>query len=349
MQIYGCKQFKTQIMKTTRTQFRNNAKALLLAGMLSTVLFTSCTYNDDADPIIIDSLEISGEELIQSIQDNRDDAMQTFAMDASTGGVILAEQGTNLVFGPNAFKDADGDLVTGSVEITLMEIYKKADMVLSKLPTNAMNGNGDVQTILSAGEFYVNASQNGDPVFSNGTFQIFAPSDTFDPEMTIFTPIDGCDDTDCDIVWGENPVGQVVQGEGMGPNGAYVIGYTGFRDTFGWTNLDRWYDYQGPKTLITASVPEGYNATNSNVYVAYVGLEGLALLDIYDENAQLFTEHYGQMPIGQDVHFIFVSVQNGQYIYAIQSTTIELDHLEAITDLQPTTEAELFALIDLLP
>jgi hypothetical protein len=336
-------------MKTTRTQFRNNIKALLLAGILSTVLFTSCTYNDDADPIIIDPLEISGEELMQRIQDNRDDAMQTFAMDASTGGMILAAQGTNLVFGPNAFKDANGDPITGSVDITLLEIYKKADMVLSKLPTNAKNGNGDVQTILSAGEFYVNASQNGEAVFSNGTYQIFAPSDTYDSEITIFKPVDGCDQPDCDVVWDEDPVGQVVQGEGSGPNGTYVTGYTGFRDTFGWTNLDRWYDYQGPKTLITAAVPEGYNATNSNVYIAYVGLEGLALLDIYDENAQLFTEHYGQMPIGQDVHFIFMSVQNGQYIYSIQSTTIVQDHLEVITDPQPATEAELYALIDLLP
>jgi hypothetical protein len=185
----------------------------------------------------------------------------------------------------------------------------------------------------------------------NSPYQIFAPNDTFDPEITVFVPNNGCLDTACDVVWEEVPeaAAEVFQGEGEGPDGVPATGYTTFSNTFGWTNLDRWASYDGPKTIVYAQAPEGYNVDNSNVYISYDGETGLALLDIYDENQGLFTEHYGQMPIGKEVHFIFMSFQDGNYVYAIQAATIGEDHIEVITTTQMATEAELFALIDALP
>ncbi len=345
-------------MKTQKIEFnilsnnplvRKTLKTICASAMLAAAL-VSCEMADDVDVVDIDvPLEISGEELVESILDRREDAQQTFVIDASSWEVIIGDQGTNVVFGANSLEFENGDPVTGDVDVTLIEIYNKADMVLSKLPTNGMNENGDVETILSAGEFHINATQNGEQLKLNAPYQIFAPNDTFDPEMTIFTPIDDCIEIDCDVVWEEEEDGELFQGEGMGIDGTPATGYTAFTDNFGWTNLDRWGSYTGPKTIVYADVPEGYNADNSAVYISYDGETGLALLDIYVEDDQLFSEHYGQMPIGKEVHFIFISVQNGSYVYAIQAAIIGDDHIEVITTTQTATEAELFALIDALP
>jgi len=82
----------------------------------------------------------------------------------------------------------------------------------------------------------------------------------------------------------------------------------------------------------------------------YDGESGtLALLDIYDPDTGLFSEHYGLIPIGLEIHIIFVPVQDSQYIYAIQSATVEENHVEVIGTTSTATEAELVAIINALP
>ena len=340
---------------TLKNKLQKYSKQLLQMGFAA-LLFTSCEVSDDMDPIIIDDNQgevtlLGGQELEDGIQQARQDRMQTFTIDASTGGTIIGEDYTSIYFFPNSFLDQNGDTVTGSVDIELIEIYTRADMVLTKLPTNGRRDNGDVEALQSAGEFFINARQNGSDLQTTG-YTIFAPNDTFDPEMALFVA-ENCDAVECDVVWDERPGADgngVGQGEGQGPDGNYVTGYQTFRDEFGWTNLDRWYNFEGPKTIVFADVPEGYDDSNSNVYIAYEGEPGsLALLDIYDTNQELFTEHYGQIPVGQNVHFIFVSIQNGDYVYAVQSTTIVDNHIEVFTNPQTTTEAGLIAIINALP
>ncbi|MDC8002652.1 hypothetical protein POV27_01190 [Aureisphaera galaxeae] len=328
-------------------------KRTLTNGLIATALclgMTSCDISDDNDPVVVVDLpiEIDGTELMNDIQSNREEALQTFTIDAGFGGTAIGAQGTNVVFGPNAFVDANGDLVTGAVTLELLEVYNKAAMALQRLATNGKNDNGDVEALISGGEFFIRADKDGEEVFPANPFQVFVPSETFDPDMRLFSAEGGCDTLDCEVVWEEDEE-EVMQGEGMGPDGTYVTGYAGFREEFGWTNLDKWYNYAGPKTMIFVDTPEGYDETNCSVFISYDGEPGLALLDIYDEEQGMFTEHYGQLPIGLEVHIIFMSKQDGDYIYAIQSATIGADHIEVIGATQTATEAELFALIDALP
>ncbi len=335
-------------LKNNKTALKKFGLKAMLLGSLSLGL-VSCDLSDDGNGgVVMIPIVIDGTELMNDIQSNREEALQTFTIDASLGGTLIGEQGTNLVFAPNNFQLSDGSPVSGSVTVELLEVFGKGDMALQRVATNGKNDQGEVETLISGGEVFIRADQNGEPVFPAAPFQLFVPNDTFDPEMQLFSVTEDCDTLDCEVVWEEDEA-ELMQGEGMGPDGTYVVGYTGFRETFGWTNLDRWAGYAGPKTLIYVDVPEGYNATNCSVYVSYDGEPALALLDIYDEGEGLFTEHYGQMPIGQEVHFIFMSKQNGSYIYAIQGTTIGEDHIEVIGTTQTSTEAELFALIEALP
>lgn len=330
-----------------------NLKTMALSFLLFTLIITllsSC--NNDDNEIPLEEI-IKGEELLQSIKEKREEAIQTFTLDASLGGEINGTNGTILLFTPNSFLDQNGDPVSGEVTIELIEIYDKAKMLLTKMPTNGKRPNGDIETLVSGGEFYVNASQEGQQLELANAFQLFAPTNEFDDQMVLFNGQDNDCDTsnlECDIVWEEDDQGDLEAIQRDGPNGLGVTFYLGLANNFGWTNIDRWYSDPRPKTTLHVDVPEGYDNTNSNVYISYDGEPtALALLDTYESDTELFTEHYGLIPIGLEVHFIFVTIQNGEYVYAIQSATIEENHLEAIGSTSTATEAELVALINALP
>ena len=121
---------------------------------------------------------------------------------------------------------------------------------------------------------------------------------------------------------------------------------------FGWSNVDRFYSDPRPKTLIQVQAPIGYNFTNSAVYLSYDGEDsGLAALDTYDGTLNLFSEHYGQIPIGLECHVIFVTEDKGVWRYAIKPVTIEANDIITFTmdDTTTGTEATLTALINGLP
>ncbi|MBW1298282.1 hypothetical protein [Aquimarina litoralis] len=324
----------------------------LLFFILLTLLFVSCSKNDDNDIIITPPI-LGGQELETEIIENREEAVQTFTLNGGGTGEIYGEEGTVLYFPPNSIVDQSGAPVSGAITIELIEIYDKAKMLLTKMPTNGKRPNGDVETLVSGGEFYVNANQNGEQLELASGFQLFAPTETFDNDMNIFNgESEDCDgDTmECDIVWEEDEQTGLEPIQREGPDGQVVSGYGSFIGNFGWTNIDRWYNDPRPKTMLQVDVPEGFDNTNCNVYVSYDGEPtALALLDIYDSETGLFSEHYGLIPIGLEVHIIFVSVQDDQYVYAIQGTTIEENHLEVIGTTNTTTEAGLVDLINDLP
>ncbi|MFD2564003.1 hypothetical protein [Aquimarina rubra] len=344
---------KTNSTTITLLNSSKNVKQTMINFLLlgfAMLFLASCSSNDDND-IIIEQV-LGGLELEAEILENREEAVQIFTLNDGTGQVY-GEEGTILYFPPGSIVDQNGDPVTGNVTVELIEIYDKAKMLLTKMPTNGKRPNGDVETLISGGEFFINATQNGEQLEVANGFQLFAPADEFDEDMRLFNGLDNdCDgdDLECDIVWEEDEQGGLEPMQREGPNGEGVSGYGGFLSNFGWTNIDRWYNDPRPKTVLYVDVPEGFDNTNSNVYVSYDGEPtALALLDIYNPDTGLFSEHYGLIPIGLEVHIIFVSVQDDQYVYAIQGATIEEDHVEVIGSTSTGTEAELVALINGLP
>jgi hypothetical protein len=349
-------------MKTTNFNYtgQKNSKnvysvtRLITLCLISLTLLVSCEINDDADIQVNEIPDdiaqvLGGLEYDNSITEARENAIQNFTIDASTGGTIIGEDGTQLYFPPGGLTFLGGEPASGDVTIEFIEIYSRADMLTQNLPTNGKKDNGDVVTIISGGEFFVNATQNGNQLVAETPFQLTAPTDNFDPEMTVFVP-ENCDRLDCDVVWEEDEDAGIQGGEIQNADGSWTSAYVAPLTNFGWTNLDKWWSYAGPKTMVYADVPEGFNETNSAVYVSYDGEpNALAFFDTYDTDLEMFTEHYGQIPIGLEVHFIFVSVQDGDYVYAIQGATIGVDHIETFSTTQTTTEAGLTALINALP
>jgi hypothetical protein len=232
-----------------------------------------------------------------------------------------------------------------------------------------------VAQLISGGEHYVGATQEGLPLTMNSSFQLTAPAENtggvdwdmglFRAEVSEGVPADmddqavwieqGLDEADASTD-GEGDLFGIDRGEG-GADGAGGEGaetsYWMISGEFGWSNIDRWYSDPRPKTTINVAVPSGWDDTNSAVYLSYDGEPtALARMDTYDDATGYFSEHYGLIPIGLQVHLIFVTESEGEWSYTIQGTTIADGHLSSFTsadDLIETDTDGLVAAINALP
>lgn len=344
-------------MKTKKMPFNflNNSKKIKLTiRTLTTVLLLALTFiscskkEDDSDNQTQEQLP-DGEALSQRFIQNREDALQLFTIVAENGGTIQGEKGTVLTIPAGALA-LNGTPVSGNVQISLIEIYSKEDMIRLNMPTNGMRPNGDVEMIKSAGEFFIEATQNGNILELLSPMQLSSKPLDFsevDPQMALFEAGENLEDTD---PWVENEFTQVGNGEVQGTNGGFEAVYLVDLSDFGWTNLDRWYNYSGELTTLNIDVPQGYNGNNCEVYLSYDGeASGLARMDVYDEQTEMFTEHFGKIPVGQEVHIILIAEINGVLHYTIQGTTITQNHVEVMAQPQPGTESDLINSIANLP
>jgi len=344
-------------MKTTKTNNANLNKSRIakttrnLFGILffSILLMTSCKdsveVQDDPKP--------DAAALTALFENNRADALQTFTVDIDGGAVVTGDQGTKITFPANSV-GLNGTPVTGDITIELIEIYGKGAMLLQNMPTSGKKSDGTEEALISAGEFFLNAKQG------NTQLEILIPVQiqskgivpgTWEP-MQVFKAGDDLQDNE---LWEEakGPDGNnqnAEGGEGQDPDGEYVMFSIFDTSSFGWANLDRWAGYTGAKTQIYVDVPNDFDGDNCEVYLSYDGEPtALARMDIYNSTTELFTEHYGQIPIGQEVHIILVAEIAGELHYTIQGTTVVDNHTEVMAAPQATTQAALETLINALP
>ena len=317
----------------------------IFVGLLLT-LFTSCSSSDDSSSNVPTAGEFNN---LKDVALNS--VTQTFDLNVASGptsfttanGVVLTIDGSNL--------SLNGNPVTGIVNIEYIEIFRGGDMLTTGMHTMGKLPSGNRAMLVSGGEFYINATKNGQPLNLNGMVTLQIPTALTDenggnPEMTLWDFVEG----DFWLQQQPNPTGQGggVFLETQGPGSVYYA----FVDDFGWCNVDIFYSDPRPKTTILASVPEGYDNQNCAIYLHYDGEgNGLATLDTYDTATGLFSEHYGQIPIGLTCHIIFVTEDNGQWRYAIKPATISADAVYNFTLGETTigTQAQLTAAINSLP
>lgn len=326
---------------TTRTKW------ILIVLLHALAILTACEEKTETPLIAPD-----GEALDAFIEANIEEQTQTFTLDATTGGNIKGSQGTVLQFYSNAFQTTGGDDVTGMVDIELIEVYSRTDMLLTKKPTTGKLDNGDHAMLISGGEFYVNATQNGNQLKAVAGYYIIAPTENTggaQEDMKVFTGVEECIDSICNNVWVEEKDQGMEVGQFQDAGGVFE-GYFCYQTQFGWTNIDKWYSDPRPKTTIFVDAPEGFDNTNCVIFLSYDDEPtALARFDTYDQETGLFSEHYGLIPVGLKVHFILVSIADGEIHYAIQGAEITENHVEVIGEIKSITEEELVELIGNLP
>ena len=323
----------------------NTLKTIFTTALLTTALF-SCEKSDDNNNTVIN--DIATAEEFQAIKDNAlDNQTQTFQFDASDGNIALTtDNGAQIYMNTNCLT-LDGNPVTGTIDLEYVELFEKGKMLTTNKPTMGVLPNGDKALLISGGEFFMEATQNGSVLETNCNIQLNIPTSLTggdDPAMTLW---EGAIDENDNLAWTENE-------DNIGQEGVFLDGtlYNVFFASFGWNNVDRFRNDPDPKTTILVGVPTGYDNLNSNIYLSYDGEDtGLANLDTYDSGTGLFTEHYGQLPIGLECQIIFATADNGNWRYAIKSVTITANQTYAFDYSETTvvTEAEMETIINGLP
>lgn len=330
-----------------------NLKVTLGAFLVAASLFTSCEKKSNDTSEI--SIPPTSQEFAALKAVALENQKQDFQFDASTMGSFTTASGVEISINGLCLSK-NGNPVTGNVDVVVVELFEKGNMLTTNKSTMGIMPNGDKGLLLSGGEFFIDASQNGVSLEISCGIQAIIPTNLTggdDNLMTIWEGVADCDGAanDCDgIVWEQDGVAAERKIEiGDGQNGSAY--YTFFND-FGWTNVDRFYMDPRPKTTILVDVPEGYDNLNSHVYLSYDGeANALANLDTYDSSTGLFSEHYGQIPVGLECHVIFASEVDGEWLYVIKAATITANGIIVISEaeLNTATEAQMITMINALP
>jgi len=329
----------SNVFNTTRT---------ILGILLISILFLGSCKSDEPEEEQQEQNQADGEFLSQKMLDNRVDAVQTYNIDPTVDQTITGNKGTMLIIPANSI-GLNGTAVTGNIDVELIEIYSKAQMLFQNKSTLGKKANGDEEALKSAGEFFINAKQSGTQLELLNTIDVRSKTLDFSQtgQMNVFKGGDDINDTGLWTEADDDNNGEPDQAELFETDNGVGFGYG--IEGFGWSNLDRWYNFQGQLTDLFVDAPDGYNNTNCALFLSYDGENALARMDVFDTSTQLFTEHYGRIPVGQEVHFIMVATINEELHYAIQSTTITNNHVEVIPALQPISGDDFAALVNALP
>lgn len=273
---------------------------------------------------------------------------QNFTITAGAGMVTFTSAKGVIVNINGNCLTKNGVAVTGVVNIEYIELFDKGNMLITNKPTMGIMPDGKKNLLISGGEFFIKATQGGVELQNSCFMNMTVPTaltNGVDNTMTLWT---GAIDDKGELAWTE------AKADATGANGKGGVQaegknyYVNF-GKFGWTNVDRFYSDPRPKTTILAKAPDGYDNTNSAIYLSYdgEGQNALAKLDTFT-SAGLFSEHYGQIPIGLKCHVIFATEDNGQWRYAIKAATVAANDVYTFTLTETTvgTEAQLVAAIN---
>lgn len=324
---------------------------LLLAA--ATLWLSSCQKEDSAN-----SVKPTSYNSIDAVMRDIEPEVQFFFVSAMEESIIEASNGTQVRIPKNAFETQNGQPVTGSVTIQLQELLKGGSMIASDKPTTSGG-----QTLSSGGQLYFNAEQSGEPLrLADGKELDFKiPTTNPDPEMNLFVGNGSGDNFDWQPV--SNPVsltdstagagtdttgtgtdttgtGTDTTGTGGGSNatggwGTYADSLSYYEFTlstlFNWINCDYFWGSPDPLTGFEVCLPDGFDDSNSKVYV-YVPSLNSVIRTFYYPVEKVFTVGSGYfLPIGLDVIFVAVSYKDEKIYYSIQQATIVQDHKEIMT------------------
>lgn len=176
---------------------------------------------------------------------------------------ITGQSGTMVDFLGTSFVDGAGNLISGNIDIELIDAQDNKDMLLMNTPTVTSTG----QLLVSGGIFAFNPSQNGEDIFIADGSSINVTMNTNDTvnTMTIYT-------------------GSIINGEFVWTETQQTIppGTSSFSTSnTGWVNLD----YPPPPCTgtLTIELPHGRNGNNSAVMVYFADRN--SVLTAYDWDA----------------------------------------------------------------
>lgn len=315
---------------------RFKLSSVLMAGAI--LIFATSCKKDKPQPNTPDPSNPTTNHATAFFNNNLSNGTQTFTINAGQAQTVTGSKGTVVHFNANSFVTANGAPVTGSVQIELVEIYSKSDMILMNKQTVGKTWNNSVSPLISGGQFSIVAKQNGQKLkLAPGmNYQIDAPAPNGTTSLMglFYGQIENEQ-----LEWSQVDSSFVSNGSGI---------YSAFPDSTGWVNLDYFMNNSGPLSQIDVQIPSGFTTTNTRVFVSIDGSSSMA--GIYNVNAGIFTSgNYYKLPVGMAVHFIIINLDNNVIHAAVVPASITTNHLQVVNSLNAYSLSQLDALLDNLP
>lgn len=337
-----------------------NSKHILGLFLMTLVIMTSCQIDEHSELNFpdIQPIRATAQDFTDLKATAIENLTQTFQINVDGPGSFTTANGVEITINGACLSNG-GNAVSGTIDVEVIELFERGVMLATNKTTMGLNATGGKELLVSGGEFFIEATQNGQALQLICPMQVLVPTALTggdDTDMTLWDGIIGMDceiETGCDdVTWVEQQRDGLGAGIDIGQGAAGQSLYMAFFSNFGWTNVDRFWSDPRPKTQLWAEVPEGFDNANCALYLSYNGEAGsLANLDAYNPDTKLFSEHTGIIPIGLECNVIFVSEDNGNWLYAINPVTIIANGTIVIeeSDLATTTESQLISMINALP
>ncbi len=317
----------------------------LYFGLFLMAFLFSCEKETNNVTLPPNTTSTSSNNITKFFDDNLQEVTQTFTFNSSSSNTTFTgDKGITYSFGPNTFVTANGNAVSGSFTIEIVEALTNNDMLLINRPTFTHSG----QLLVSGGVVYLNATQNGQQlsINDNSPVMVSIPSDNYTP-MDFF---DGSFDNQGQFGWDESEDDTVTINT-AGNDSIFIDNFFSFDfeiDSMGWINCDYFYNSPDPLTQVEVNLPDTFNGENCQVFIFYETINSLASLSDYDSDGTFDLGINYSTPVGMDVSFVVISENDGSFFYAIVNATISQDHIETIATLTPVSETDLETLLNAL-
>jgi hypothetical protein len=276
------------------------------------------------------------------------DPIQNFQLDASKGGTIRGDRGYTFTIAPSSLKDRNGNTVSGTVKVELIEVTNVIEMMATGAQTEAVDG-----ILGSAGMFKLEITQNWNRLQLNKSKPIQATV-TANPDaqldnIEVFQGRSESDNTDTVIRWLR----------GNGPRPLFADSLEEFYDSLkmvwekkrvikfeltflGWCNLDAYFNSPtGESIQVKVSGVEDHIDTRVIMHLIQNNLKGLIDLNpIKNVNNPIdYTSKPYNLPLGWEIRIIVVT-RDKDYNLSYETRTItntqgivhEFKNLKPISD-----------------
>lgn len=240
-----------------------------------------------------------------------------FQFQANVGGTFTTHKGSILSIPADAFSYPDYTLASGSIDITVREVYSTKEMI----NTGIYPVSGGSQVLNSGGQFFIEATQNGNPlIVTNGQLINFEiPAQAEDPGMELF--LAGAEEDTANWM----PVDSAAVGTNWPPSGFTFNSADGTYsidlDSLGWGNIDVFLNVNYFDCTFNLTGLNNLDNSNTNAFAVFknqnsvwpTGVSGWGSI-----TANVINEtHLADVPM----NIIVISVQNGQLYYGLLDVT----------------------------
>lgn len=269
-----------------------------------------------------------GEGLRDLFEYNLVNATEQFSVNAAGGGTVQGAKGTVFEFPPNAFRTQSGAMVSGMVQVSVVEVLDIGDMIMTNTQTVG-DDNGTTRLLKSGGSVMVKATQGGSElVLGPQGMRITVPGSSNDQDMGVFTANRAAGE---DILWVEADNATITPA--FQDSTETFIGYNLQVDSLQWINCD-YFPFSTDNTTITAVTPSTLVNDSTQVWFAFTDLNAVAGSYASAPN----TYSFGLVPVGlqgvavgltrngtsySSAFTTFTTAPNGRVGLSFQPTTLQ--------------------------